>query len=60
MILTTAISDVVSAIKALQKSDEERKISLEVDLHARDLMIGTVAVADINDITRKNGKSPLI
>lgn len=54
------LSDVVSAIKALQKSDEERKISLEVELRARDLMIGTVAVADINDITRKNGKSPLI
>lgn len=54
------LSDVVSAIKALQKSDEKRKISLEVELRARDLMIGTVAVADINDITRKNGKSPLI
>lgn len=54
------LSDVVSAIKALQKSEEKRKISLEVELQARDLMIGTVAVADINDITRKNGKSPLI
>lgn len=56
----STLTDVVSAIKALQKSDEERHISLVVDLYARDLMIGTVAVADINDITIKNGESPLI
>lgn len=54
------LSDVVSAIKALEKADEKRKISLDVDLYARDLMIGTVAIEDINDITRMEGKSPLI
>lgn len=56
----STLSDVVSAIKALEKSDENRHISLYVDLKARDLAIGRVAVQDINDITRMNGKSPLI
>lgn len=54
------LSDVISAIKSLEKSDENRKISLNIDLYARDLMIGTVAYQDINDITRMEGKSPLI
>lgn len=57
---TTTLSDVISAIKSLEKSDENRKISLTVDLHARELSIGTAAIEDINDITRMNGKSPLI
>lgn len=56
----TTLSDVVSAINDLEKADENRKISLYVDLHARDLMIGTAAYEDINDITRMTGKSPLI
>ncbi len=56
----TTLGDVVSAINSLEKADEKRKISLTVDLHARDLAIGTVAVEDINDITRMNGQSPLI
>lgn len=54
------LSDVISAIKSLEKADETRKISLDVDLYARDLLIGTIAVADINDMTRMEGKSPLI
>ncbi len=57
---TTTLSDVINAIKSLEKSDENRKISLTVDLHARELSIGTAAIEDINDITRMNGKSPLI
>ena len=57
---STTLSDVISAIKSLEKSDENRKISLDIDLYARDLMIGKIAVADINDMTRMNGKSPLI
>ena len=56
----TTLADVVSAINALEKSDEERKISLYVDLYARDLMIGKAAIKDINDITKINGRSPLI
>ena len=54
------LSDVISAIKALEKSDETRKIALDVTLVARDMAIGTIAVEDINDLTRINGKSPLI
>ncbi|MBQ8903007.1 MAG: phage tail tape measure protein, partial [Oscillospiraceae bacterium] len=54
----TTLGDVVSAINSLEKADENRKISLTVDLHARDLAIGTVAVEDINDITRMSGQSP--
>ena len=56
----TTLGDVVSAINSLERADEKRKISLTVDLHARSLAIGTVAVEDINDMTRMNGQSPLI
>ena len=56
----TTLSDVINAIKSLEKADEKRKISLDIDLYARDLMIGKIAVADINDMTRMNGKSPLV
>ncbi|MGN0656746.1 MAG: hypothetical protein ACI4KR_08120, partial [Ruminiclostridium sp.] len=56
----STLSDVVSAIKALEKSEEDMHFSLYVELKARDLAIGKVAVQDINDITRMNGKSPLI
>lgn len=56
----TTLSDVVSAIKDMQTADEHKKISFEVELRARDLVIGKVAVADINDITMINGKTPLI
>lgn len=54
------LSDVVSAIKDFQTADEHKKISFEVELKARDLTIGKVCVADINDMTRASGKTPLI
>ncbi len=56
----TTLADVVNAITELQKGDEKRHISLEVEIIARDLSIGKVSIADINDITRMTGKSPLI
>lgn len=56
----TTLTDVVSAIKDMQSADEHKKISFEVELKARDLTIGKVAVADINDMTRASGKTPLI
>lgn len=55
-----SISDVIRAIDKLAETDTKRKISLDLDLYARDLLIGTVAYEDINDITRRDGKSPLI
>lgn len=54
------LNDVISAINELQKADENRQISFDVVLKARDLTIGRVAVADINDITKIDGKTPLI
>ena len=54
------LSDVVTAINELQKADENRQISFDVTLKARDLVVGRIAVADINDITKIDGKSPLI
>ena len=54
------LSDVVSAIKDFQTADEHKKISFEVELKARDLTIGKVCIADINDMTRASGKTPLI
>ena len=57
---STSLSDVLNAIKEYQTAYEKRPISLEVILKARDLTIGRVAVSDINDMTKMNGKSPLI
>lgn len=56
----TTLSDVVDAIKDIQTADEHKKISFEVEFRARDLSLGKVVVADINDMTRINGKTPLI
>lgn len=55
-----ALAEAARALKSLEKADEKRKISLFLELKARDLMIGTAAYEDINDITKMNGKSPLI
>lgn len=54
------LNDVVSAINELQKADENRQLSFDVVLKARDLVVGRVAIADINDITKIDGKTPLI
>lgn len=52
------LNDVVKLLKELRDSDTKRKISLDVDMYARDLAIGTVAIEDINDIAKMSGKSP--
>lgn len=57
---TATLADVVSAIRDIQTADENKKISFEVVLKARDLTIGKAAIDDINDITKTSGKTPLI
>ena len=57
---TATLDDVVAAINKVQAADENRKISFEVIMQARDLTIGKVAVDDINDMTKMSGKTPLI
>lgn len=52
------LNDVVKLLKELRDSDTKRKISLDVDMYARDLAIGTVAIEDINDIAKMSGKNP--
>lgn len=52
------LNDVVKLLKELRDSDTKRKISLDVDMYARDLAIGTVAIEDINDIAKMTGKDP--
>lgn len=52
------LNDVVKLLKELRDSDTKRKISLDVDMYARDLAIGTVAIEDINDIAKMSGKTP--
>lgn len=52
------LNDIVKLLKELRDSDTKRKISLDVDMYARDLAIGTVAIEDINDIAKMSGKSP--
>lgn len=52
------LSDVLKELKELKETDTKRKISLDVDLYARDLMIGRVSIEDINDIAKQTGKSP--
>lgn len=54
------LSDVVKAITKLQKTVEEKNYNPTFEMKARDLVIGKVAVKDINDIAKKNGKSPFI
>lgn len=54
----TTLNDVVKLLKELRDSDTKRKISLDVDMYARDLAIGTVAIDDINDIAKMSGKNP--
>lgn len=53
------LSDVVKAVKELKASNDKIKCSLDLEVVARDLVVGKVAVNDINEITRKNGKTPL-
>ena len=52
------LNDVVKLLKELRDSDTKRKISLGIDMYARDLAIGTVAIEDINDIAKMSGKTP--
>ncbi len=52
------LNDVVKLLKELRDSDTKRRISLDVDMYARDLAIGTVAIEDINDIAKMSGKTP--
>lgn len=54
----STLNDVVKLLKELRDSDTKRKISLDVDMYARDLAIGTVAIDDINDIAKMSGKNP--
>lgn len=52
------LNDVVKLLTELRDSDTKRKISLDVDMYAHDLAIGTVAIDDINDIAKMSGKNP--
>lgn len=52
------LNDVVKLLTELRDGDTKRKISLDVDMHARDLAIGTIAIDDINDIAKMSGKNP--
>lgn len=52
------LRDVVSAINDLKDSPTPKQ-PLNINLTARDLTIGRVAVADINEMTERDGKSPL-
>lgn len=52
------LSDVLKELKELKETDTKRKISLDVDLYARDLMIGRVSIEDTNDIAKQTGKNP--
>lgn len=54
------LGDVVKALNKLQKTVEGIEFSPSFEMKARDLSIGKVAVKDINDIAKKNGKSPFI
>lgn len=56
----TTLTDVVSAIKDMQTANEHKKISLDVELKARNLTIGKVCIEDVNDIARSSGKSPFV
>ncbi len=53
------LADVVKAINRLQKTVDEKNYNPSFELKARDLVVGKVAVKDINDISKRNGgKSP--
>ncbi|MBQ9946964.1 MAG: hypothetical protein IJO91_01125, partial [Oscillospiraceae bacterium] len=54
----TDLADVVNAITKLQRKVEALDMNLEIELKARDLTIGKVAVKDINDLAKQSGKSP--
>lgn len=52
------LSDVLKDLRELKETDTKRKISLDVDLYARDLMIGNAAIPDINEIAKQTGRNP--
>jgi len=53
------LRDVVSAINDLKESPSPKQ-PININLTARNLLIGRVAVDDINEMTERDGKSPLI
>ena len=57
----TSLADVVNAITKLQRRVDSlgKDVGdMTIELKARDLTIGKVAVKDINDIAKQSGKSP--
>ncbi len=54
----TSLADVVSEIRAVKKKIDGIDFNLEVELKARELTLGKAAVRGINELYKKNGKSP--
>ncbi len=54
----TSLADVVSEIRAIKKKIDGIDLNLEVELKARELTLGKAAVRGINELYKKNGKSP--